>query len=70
MGKTLDSKNFYYDVMELVTKYRDAGILDDELLDEIEEIQIEIKNADYDPFTLDDDEMFADEYSLEDIEDN
>lgn len=65
MGKTLNSKNFYYDVMELVTKYREAGILDDELLDEIEEIQLEIKSENYSPFDNElSDEEFRDEYSF------
>ena len=65
MAKQLDAKNFYYDVIELVTKYRESGILDDELLDELEEVQLELKNSDYSPFETDmDDENFLLTYNL------
>ena len=67
MGKALNSKNFYYDVMELVTKYREAGILDDELLDEIEEVQLDLKTENYSPF--EEDEVFRGQYGLDDPED-
>ena len=56
--RNTNSGNFRNEVTTLIKEYQDMGLMTEEITDELEEIIVDIKNVDFGPFDIDEDNEF------------
>ncbi|MCK9446526.1 hypothetical protein M0Q50_06605 [bacterium] len=63
-----DPKEFYCQVKDIIDQYTEIGLLNEEIIDELEDLILDIRGSYNDPFAIlnnIDEELFNDEYSYE-----